>query len=90
MPPQGEDPDIGRRCAYKALESVRSKLGQERRITMGTTKKVTKKSKGLKRGKSLETVKTLTKGKAPAPTTTTTTLPTDQVSLNYSKIEWSY
>jgi type VI protein secretion system component Hcp len=50
------------------------------------TKTAAKKSKSMKKGKSLESVKPLTKIAA-APATTT---PTESISLPYSKIEWKY
>ncbi len=46
------------------------------------TKTAAKKSKSMKKGKSLESVKPLTKIAAPAPTET--------VSIPYSKLEWKY
>jgi type VI protein secretion system component Hcp len=50
------------------------------------TKTTAKKSKGMKRGKSLESVKPLTKIAAgPA-----TTSPSETISLPYGKIEWKY
>jgi type VI protein secretion system component Hcp len=50
------------------------------------TKTAAKKSKSTKRGKSLESVKPLTKLAAPPATST----PTETVSLPFSKIEWKY
>jgi hypothetical protein len=50
------------------------------------TKAAGTKSKGMKKGKSLEAVKPLTKIAA-APSTST---PAESVSFNYGKIAWTY
>jgi type VI protein secretion system component Hcp len=50
------------------------------------TKTAAKKSKSVKKGKSLESVKPLTKiAAAPASTT-----PAESVSLNFNNIQWKY
>ena len=50
------------------------------------TKTAAKKSKSMKKGKSLESVKPLTKIAA-GPATST---PAENISLNFSKIEYKY
>jgi hypothetical protein len=51
------------------------------------TKKAAKKSKGMKKGKSLESVKPLTKLAAGA---SANTMPTESVSFNFGNVQRSY
>ena len=50
------------------------------------TKTATKKAKSVKKGKSLESVKPLTKIAADPASST----PTESVSLDFNKVEWKY
>jgi type VI protein secretion system component Hcp len=56
----------------------------------GKSSSAKKKSHRLNAGKSLESVKPLTKVAAPAPSPHDTSLPTETITLNYSKIQVKY
>ena len=50
-----------------------------------TTKRATKKSRGLRKPTSIESVKPLSKSSTPA-----TTTPSENLSLSYGGVQWTY